>query len=194
MNTAIIIKRTRLEIQLDKLAQQLEKQQLQQQQKQQQQQIIDSIISKRFSENKSYRVIGRELGYSYTYVMNIINEYYITHPELQPIAVEKRQKIINKGHAKTEDNRTGGIADILVDGYAAKLTHRYTDCGNPNCPKCKKDSEGHIKGHGPYSYLVYRNSNGSVITKYLNTSKRQEILSKKLTSVWDINITFKDNE
>lgn len=156
--------------------------------------IFDSIIYKRFTENKSYRTIGRETGFSYTYVMNVINEYYITHPDLRPLAVDKRPKIINKGHTKTADNKTGDVADILVDGYAAKLTQRYTDCGNPNCPKCKKDSEGHITGHGPYSYLVYRNNNGSVVTKYLNSSKRQEILSKKLTSVWDINITFKDNK
>jgi hypothetical protein len=156
--------------------------------------IKDEIIFKRFSEKKSYRVIGSEVGISYTSVMNILNEYYIIHQELKPAKIIKPTKKIIKGHRRNNDNTTGEVADILVDGYAARIIKRFTNCGNPDCDKCKRNSDGKYKGHGPYFYLSYRDNNGSVITKYLSKAKEQELISKKLKSKWDIQITFRDSK
>ena len=135
------------------------------------------IIQKRFKENKSYRTIGKEMGISYTSVMTAVHKHYEDYPELKPVKQIKKIKLSLKGRSKNSENGTSEKASILVDGYAARIAERFTNCGNPDCNKCRRDSEGKYIGHGPYSYLYYRNSSGQIISKYLSKAKKQEILT-----------------
>lgn len=155
--------------------------------------ILDAIVLKRFVENKSYRVIGKEVQISYTSVMNYLKKYYIVHPELKPIKPIRLPKLISKGHSKTTDKKIGSRSKLLVDGYSARIIERYTNCGNPACAKCRKDKDGKYEGHGPYTYLSYRSSNG-VVSKYLSKEKAQKLLKTMAQSKVPLNISFEKKQ
>lgn len=155
--------------------------------------LINKIITKRFTEKKSYRTIGGEVDRSRTFVMHVIKEHYIVHPELKPVIVAKPPKKIIKGHIKTTGSITADIAPIQVDGYAARIIKRFTNCGIPTCDKCRRDDNNQYVGHGPYSYLSYRDKSGSVVTKYLNKTELKKLIAAIATYPAPVKITIHES-